>query len=168
MLFLRCSYISLSHNPTQLLTSTKIQLLHVVNLFFLSLLKGFGYLLSQLLSGYPNTLITTVPGILGTVFDSCPLHEQDLPHTNYYYNKASHTKLTVMTGGPTQPFLYRPTISTLPKSAPIQCHVSFVFSSKNCEYSWAASYMMTLFIGGFGITKIANSYVDAWSLGPHA
>jgi len=41
-----------------------------------------------------------LPGILGTVFDSCSLHEQDLPATKDYFNKARYTKLTMMTGGP--------------------------------------------------------------------
>ena len=80
---------------------------HVVNLVFPSRPKnihpeGFGYLIPRPPSGYTNP--STTPGILGTVFDSCSLHAQDLPHTNDYYNKASHTKLTVMTGGPYLPF----------------------------------------------------------------
>jgi oxygen-dependent protoporphyrinogen oxidase len=87
----------LNENPTSTV--------HVVNLVFPSPPKaihpeGFGYLVPRPPSGYPDPSTTSAPGILGTVFDSCSLHAQDLPHTNDYYNKASHTKLTVMTGGP--------------------------------------------------------------------
>lgn len=60
--------------------------------------EGFGYLIPRPPTGYPNK--SASPGILGAVFDSCSLHAQDLPLTEDYYNKATHTKLTVMTGGP--------------------------------------------------------------------
>ncbi|KAF8954755.1 protoporphyrinogen oxidase [Flammula alnicola] len=62
--------------------------------------EGFGYLIPRPASGYPNPSDSSSSGILGIVFDSCSLHEQDLPHTEDYYNNAPHTKLTVMTGGP--------------------------------------------------------------------
>ncbi|KIM37477.1 hypothetical protein M413DRAFT_77077 [Hebeloma cylindrosporum] len=87
------------------LTQNPTSTVHVVNLIFPTAPKnihpeGFGYLIPRPPSGYPDPSTTTNTGILGTVFDSCSLHAQDLPHTTDYYNKASHTKLTVMTGGP--------------------------------------------------------------------
>jgi oxygen-dependent protoporphyrinogen oxidase len=76
---------------------------HVVNFVFPCPPKdvhpeGFGYLIPRPPAGYPTK--STSPGILGTIFDSCSLHAQDLPVTNNYYNNATHTKLTMMTGGP--------------------------------------------------------------------
>lgn len=62
--------------------------------------EGFGYLIPRPPGGYPSTFDPSSPGVLGTVFDSCSLHAQDSPATKDYYNNASHTKLTMMTGGP--------------------------------------------------------------------
>jgi oxygen-dependent protoporphyrinogen oxidase len=50
--------------------------------------EGFGYLIPRPASDYSQT----VPGILGTVFDSCSLHAQD--------TSTQLTKLTMMMGGP--------------------------------------------------------------------
>jgi len=50
--------------------------------------------------GYANPPGSLSLGILGVVFDSCSLHEQDRPAVPDYYHKASHTKVTVMMGGP--------------------------------------------------------------------
>ncbi|KAF9530183.1 protoporphyrinogen oxidase [Crepidotus variabilis] len=62
--------------------------------------EGFGYLIPRPPSGYPSDLEKSSAGILGTVFDSCSLHEQDTPSTQDYYRAAPYTKLTVMVGGP--------------------------------------------------------------------
>ncbi|KAF8905195.1 hypothetical protein CPB84DRAFT_1771826 [Gymnopilus junonius] len=87
------------------LTENPSTTVRVVNLIFPCPPKdvhpeGFGYLISRSPGGYPDTRDSSTPGVLGTVFDSCSLHEQDLPLTKDYYNKSSHTKLTMMTGGP--------------------------------------------------------------------
>ncbi|PPQ85350.1 hypothetical protein CVT25_000641 [Psilocybe cyanescens] len=86
------------------LTKNPTSTVHVINLVFPSPPKdvhpeGFGYLIPRPPDGYPKTS-NSFSGILGTVFDSCSLHEQDFPPTEDYYNAASHTKLTIMTGGP--------------------------------------------------------------------
>ncbi|KAJ3500439.1 hypothetical protein NLJ89_g9794 [Agrocybe chaxingu] len=93
-----------SHEVPHLLenpTST----VHVVNLVFPCPPaqvhpEGFGYLIPRHPAGYPTSADTSSPGILGVVFDSCSLHGQDSPLIEDYYNKATHTKLTVMLGGP--------------------------------------------------------------------
>ncbi|KAL4261128.1 Protoporphyrinogen oxidase [Pleurotus pulmonarius] len=51
---------------------------------------GFGYLIPRSKSGYQNS---ENPGILGTVFDSCSLAEQDRP-------SPAPIKVTMMLGGP--------------------------------------------------------------------
>ncbi|KAH9478720.1 Protoporphyrinogen oxidase [Psilocybe cubensis] len=78
---------------------------HVVNMVFPLPPKdihpeGFGYLIPRPPDGYPDASNPSASGVLGTVFDSCSLYEQDFPRTENYYNNASHTKLTMMTGGP--------------------------------------------------------------------
>ena len=63
--------------------------------------EGFGYLIPRPVDGYPTDLSqTTGVGILGVVFDSCSLHQQDNPSVQNYYKESKHTKLTVMMGGP--------------------------------------------------------------------
>ena len=62
--------------------------------------EGFGYLIPRPPDGYPKGHTDAAPGILGTVFDSCSLHEQDSPQTANYYTDSPITKLTIMTGGP--------------------------------------------------------------------
>ena len=62
--------------------------------------EGFGYLIPRPRTGYPTTSIASGSGILGVVFDSCCLHEQDTPIVGDYYRNARHTKITVMMGGP--------------------------------------------------------------------
>lgn len=52
---------------------------------------GFGYLVPRPTAGYHSS---GNPGILGTVFDSCALSQQDTPAD------AQLTKVTVMHGGP--------------------------------------------------------------------
>ncbi|KDR79922.1 hypothetical protein GALMADRAFT_1169668 [Galerina marginata CBS 339.88] len=85
------------------LTQNPTSTVHVVNFIFPSPPKdihpeGFGYLIPRPPDGYLSN--ATSQGVLGTVFDSCSLHEQDLPLTKDYYTQSSHTKLTMMTGGP--------------------------------------------------------------------
>lgn len=62
--------------------------------------EGFGYLTPRPPEGYTSPLGSLSPAILGVVFDSCSLHEQDSPAIPDYYYNASHTKVTVMMGGP--------------------------------------------------------------------
>ncbi|CAA7264307.1 unnamed protein product [Cyclocybe aegerita] len=108
-----------SHEVPHLLenpTST----VHVVNLVFQCPPaqvhpEGFGYLIPRHPAGYPTSAIPSSPGILGVVFDSCSLHGQDLPLIEDYYSKATHTKLTVMLGGP---------YPTLPLPAQLACAAS--------------------------------------------
>ncbi|KAF9564531.1 protoporphyrinogen oxidase [Agrocybe pediades] len=94
------------HNLVSLphLTANPPSTVRVVNFVFAAPPKdihpeGFGYLIPRPPAGYPHS---PSPGILGTVFDSCSLHTQDLPQTegSHYYNNAPYTKLTMMTGGP--------------------------------------------------------------------
>ncbi|KAF8178232.1 protoporphyrinogen oxidase [Pholiota molesta] len=59
--------------------------------------EGFGYLIPRPPEGYSTT---PSPGVLGVVFDSCSLHEQDTPRTDDYFTQSPFTKLTIMTGGP--------------------------------------------------------------------
>ncbi|KDR79937.1 hypothetical protein GALMADRAFT_208198 [Galerina marginata CBS 339.88] len=92
-------------NPIPNLTKNPTSTVHVVNFVFPTPPKnihpeGFGYLIPRPPDGYPTANSANSHGILGTVFDSCSLHEQDLPLTKDYYNQASHTKLSIMTGGP--------------------------------------------------------------------
>lgn len=61
---------------------------------------GFGYLIPRPPQGYPSSADGEL-GILGTVFDSCSLAEQDTNLTGKHgYEDAEFTKLTVMVGGP--------------------------------------------------------------------
>jgi len=60
--------------------------------------EGFGYLIPRPVEGYPKDISGL--GILGVVFDSCSLHQQDRPSVKDYYRESKHTKLTVMMGGP--------------------------------------------------------------------
>lgn len=88
---------NLTYNPLSTVT--------VVNLVFPCPPKdlhpeGFGYLIPRPPDGYPKAPANAAPGILGTVFDSCSLHEQDSPQTANYYTDSPITKLTMMTGGP--------------------------------------------------------------------
>lgn len=62
--------------------------------------EGFGYLIPRPRTGYPAESGSKSPGILGVVFDSCSLSEQDSPAMPDYYHNSTHTKLTVMMGGP--------------------------------------------------------------------
>ena len=91
---MRPSIPHLRHNP-----SSNV---HVLNLVFPCAPaeihpEGFGYLIPRPRMGYPLTLKA---GILGVVFDSCSLHEQDSPVVPSSYYTARHTKVTVMMGGP--------------------------------------------------------------------
>ncbi|KAF9478988.1 protoporphyrinogen oxidase [Pholiota conissans] len=84
------------------LTANPITSVNVVNLVFPcppSQIhpEGFGYLIPRPSEGYSSA---PSPGILGVVFDSCSLHDQDIPRTDNYYKESSFTKLTIMTGGP--------------------------------------------------------------------
>jgi len=67
--------------------------------------EGFGYLIPRPRMGYPHTPKASYPGILGVVFDSCSLYEQDFPVVPDSYYTARHTKVTVMMGGP-HPFVF--------------------------------------------------------------
>ncbi len=62
--------------------------------------EGFGYLIPRPQTGYPAESKSKSPGILGVVFDSCSLHGQDSPARPDYYHNSTHTKLSVMMGGP--------------------------------------------------------------------
>ncbi|PPQ97630.1 hypothetical protein CVT26_002537 [Gymnopilus dilepis] len=103
--------------PIPHLTKNPASTVRVVNLVFSCPPKdihpeGFGYLIPRPAEGYPESYEPTSPGILGTVFDSCSLHEQDLPHIKDYYNHSGHTKLTMMTGGPYPQAPLPPTLSS--------------------------------------------------------
>lgn len=62
---------------------------------------GFGYLIPRPMSAYDG-LDASHPGILGVVFDSCALSEQDAVSSTppSSLNAGNFTKLTVMLGGP--------------------------------------------------------------------
>ena len=62
--------------------------------------EGFGHLAPRPPKGYTSLLGSSSLGILGVVFDSCSLHEQDSPAIPDYYHNGSHTKVTVVMGGP--------------------------------------------------------------------
>ncbi|EDR09465.1 uncharacterized protein LACBIDRAFT_319089 [Laccaria bicolor S238N-H82] len=81
------------------LTANPMSTVDVVNLVFRAPPseihpEGFGYLIPRPPTGYAGCRI------LGVVFDSCSLHEQDKPNVEDYYHKSEYTKVTVMLGGP--------------------------------------------------------------------
>ena len=72
------------------------------------------------------------PGILGVVFDSCSTWQQDEPGRNLtadeWYNKGSHTKITVMLGGP-YPLYIPPCVpSSLGNSASIPHQIQIILN----------------------------------------
>ncbi|EAU86166.1 protoporphyrinogen oxidase [Coprinopsis cinerea okayama7 len=94
-------------NKVGSLTANSTSSVHVVNIVFpgppCSIHPaGFGYLIPRPPTGYPSTSPEpTNLGILGTVFDSCSLADQDTEARNpHAYHTAKFTKLTVMIGGP--------------------------------------------------------------------
>lgn len=62
---------------------------------------GFGFLIPRPLEGYPTTLTTSDPGLLGVVFDTSSLAAQDRFYSSSATpDKPSFIKLTAMIGGP--------------------------------------------------------------------
>lgn len=80
---------------------------------------GFGYLIPRLREGYPTQATDTQPGILGVVFDSCSTSQQDqlglTPED--WYTRGTHTKVTVMLGGPYPLYIPSSTPTTSPASS---------------------------------------------------
>ncbi|KAF5357077.1 hypothetical protein D9756_006549 [Leucocoprinus leucothites] len=93
------------------LTTNPSSTVHVLNLIFPVPPceihpPGFGYLIPRPKEGYPSQASDAQPGILGVVFDSCSASLQDSDEKGVqmqpeeWYTKGSHTKITVMLGGP--------------------------------------------------------------------
>ncbi|KAF9444676.1 Protoporphyrinogen oxidase [Macrolepiota fuliginosa MF-IS2] len=107
------------------LTTNTSSSVHVLNLVFPVPPSeihppGFGYLIPRPREGYPSQASDEQPGILGVVFDSCSTSQQDEPGMTpeEWYENGTHTKVTVMLGGPYP--LYIP--STMPVSPPSSPH----------------------------------------------
>jgi oxygen-dependent protoporphyrinogen oxidase len=93
--------------PPLHLTANPSSSVHVLNLVFPGPPSqihpsGFGYLIPRPREGYPSHATDAQPGILGVVFDSCTSSEQDQPNLSPedWYYKGTHTKISVMLGGP--------------------------------------------------------------------
>ena len=87
--------------PVPHLTENTASTVQVVNLVFPCppdhiIPEGFGYLIPR----PPLESPSNNSNILGTVFDSCSLHEQDPSIKSDSHPKGNFTKLTIMTGGP--------------------------------------------------------------------
>jgi oxygen-dependent protoporphyrinogen oxidase len=109
-----------SQNIIPHLTANSSSTVHVLNLIFPCPPcevhpPGFGYLIPRPQEGYPSESSDEQPGILGVVFDSCSTSQQDEPGNNTspeeWYTQGSHTKITVMLGGP-YPLYIPPSVPT--------------------------------------------------------
>ncbi|KAF8810047.1 protoporphyrinogen oxidase [Phlegmacium glaucopus] len=91
--------------PIPHLTENTASSVQVVNLVFPCpperiLPEGFGYLIPRPLTGYLDPSDKSSSNMLGTVFDSCSLHEQDPSIKSDSHSQGNLTKVTIMTGGP--------------------------------------------------------------------
>lgn len=129
--------ITQSTTPIPHLLANPSSTVHVLNLVFPTPPReihppGFGYLIPRPKYGYPMHSGDNNPGILGVVFDSCSTWQQDEPGRNLtadeWYNKGSHTKITVMLGGP-YPLYIPPCVpSSLGNSASIPHHIQIILN----------------------------------------
>ena len=90
-------------SPIPHLTENTASTVHVINLIFPGppehfLPEGFGYLIPRPPPEFPSSKSSS--NILGTVFDSYSLHEQDPSIKSDSHPQGNFTKLTIMTGGP--------------------------------------------------------------------
>lgn len=91
--------------PIPHLTENTASTVHVINLVFPCppehiLPEGFGYLIPRPPTGYPDPSDKPSSNMLGVVFDSCSLHEQDPSIKSDLHPQGNLTKVTIMTGGP--------------------------------------------------------------------
>ncbi|KXN92120.1 Protoporphyrinogen oxidase [Leucoagaricus sp. SymC.cos] len=118
--------VTSSLSPIPHLATNSSSSVHVLNLIFPTPPSeihppGFGYLIPRPREGYPTVASDDQPGILGVVFDSCSASQQDDPTMSpeEWYTKGTHTKITVMLGGP-YPLYIPPSTPTSPSLHNVQ------------------------------------------------